>query len=172
MTRTSTGQTSPSFLLLSPLWTAPPQVAQTLSNQRRISAPLSLHQIRSHSSDRSLSFTSSVLISPRLSRRSGSQHATPTATTFPYTGFRRTLVKGEGRSCRVNESSDGTQFEQSPPLYFFARLRYIACDSSSFVIISHIPNRIVYLTIPKSIPLPVLPGGTRAPIRTHQDAHR
>ena len=99
VTRTRTDQTSPSFLPLCAV-PRPPQVAQTLSSQRRISTPLSLHQTRSHSSDRSLSFTSSVLISPRLSRRSGSQHANQPQPRFP------TLDSDELAS-KVREEVDG-----------------------------------------------------------------
>ena len=101
MTRTRTDH-GPKLLLLrlALCGPAPPQVAQTLSSQRRISTPLSLHQIRSHSSDRSLSFTSSVLISPRLSRRSGSQHANQPQPRFP------TLDSDELAS-KVREEVDG-----------------------------------------------------------------
>ena len=76
-----------------------PQVAQSLPKAEGESLPLSPYSIASSAADR-IPLNSSAVCPVRLfdqGEAEPSTRANPTATTFPYTGFRQTCVKGEGR---------------------------------------------------------------------------
>ena len=69
----------------------------------------------------------SVPISPLRVRRSGTEHApNPTATTFPYTGFRQTCVKGETE--QRGEEVDGSEAEFPMLVVPSLACVYLACS--------------------------------------------